>query len=600
MKKAIAFFLFLCLLATSFGCTSSAKTYAAAQALMDGGEYVAAEAAFKQLGSYKDSPAKAKECLYLSALELMTAEKYPAARSTFLSLGDYKDAPSMAMECLYLYGVQLMTEGAYTEAAAIFEELGPYKDSTVQKAECDNALKYRQAVSLLSAGRTEAGLEDLYAAITLLRELGDYRDSPILLKESCYLAAQRIASADNITVSDCMTAAGLYAESGDFNSDAPDKVHSLNRQALWMYVCQNGTEDTDSDGNACIKLILREGNSSGDSNLETKECLFIIAYDDQTIVLCRELTYASGGVTYTESLCLRFTVSAPCKTTVLASSYTDLGIYSAYILERYLGEAVTESLKTKSDILQTGYVQQARLVSGKNTQTYDYSEQVLIEKILNSVPEFYADFNIEFSRLPFSLSMSAMGFGITDADPVSLDPSSPSQASGTSSVIESDLYVPSENESFKSEQPTIVICPSGATVHKGPSNTYDIVGSVPFGETLQVSALSRDWLYVRYNKREYGWVDMTQLFGSWMFETGINPALIGIAPPKKYVSEPTIISTTDKSNARSGPDTKANQVGSYIAGTQGVLLGTTDMWNFMNFDGEYGWVHKNNFKKNIH
>ena len=91
-------------------------------------------------------------------------------------------------------------------------------------------------------------------------------------------------------------------------------------------------------------------------------------------------------------------------------------------------------------------------------------------------------------------------------------------------------------------------------------------------------------------------MDIYQLFGQWMFETDINPALSGFTAPKKYASAPTLISTTDKANSRIGPDTKCTQVNSYITGTQGVLIGTSDMWYLLNFDGDYGWVHKKNFQ----
>lgn len=596
MKKAVALFLVLCLAATGFGCGASSKAYAAAQALLDSGDYIGAEAAFRQLGDYKDAPDKAKECRYRIALSLMESGEYAAAQVDFSGLGEYKDAPSQAMECRYLYAVQLMEQDAWEEASAVFEELGDHKDSAEKKAECERAQKYQQACLLLAEGKEVSGTEELYAAISLFRELGEYEDSRALYEECCFLAGERIAGAESVSLDDCLTAAGLFAESGGYAAEAPDRERCLRRLALWTYVNESGIEDTDAEGNACKKLVLRDKNTVGSSEIVTEERLTVYACGEHVLVLQREVLYSSGDTSYAESLSLRFDMTVPGTVAVIASSYQDLGIYSAYIKENCQGTAKIDSLKSRADIAMTGYVQQARLVSGANTQTYDYSDQKLIEKILQSVPEFYAEFDAEFSGLPFPLSMNAMGFGITDAPPVAADyvPSQKPAADATGITL--DLYVPDDGEKFKSEQSVLVISPSGAAVHKGPANTYDIVETVAFGETLQVSAVSGGWLYVRYNKREYGWIDMTQLFGAWMFETDINPALNGITAPKKYASVPTIIATTDKANARNKPDTKSDLLGSYITGTQGVLIGTSDMWYLVNFDGAYGWVHKNNFK----
>lgn len=593
MKKLTAVVLTLCFFITLFGCGSSSKAYSKAKAMMAEGDYISAETAFKTLGTYKDAAELAKECRYSIALALKEGGEYAEAADDMLSLGDYKDAAAQAQECRYLDAAALMAQNRLEEAEAVFAGLTGYKDAAEKSAECANEQKYQQACALLNAAKNGSELEPLRTAAGLFRELTDYKDSNSLLKESCYLTAERLAGQESLTCEGCLEAAALYAEAADYAGDAADKTHGMYRRYLWMYVRENGTEEADSEGNIVRKLLLSDLNTTSASDIVTEERLTVCARENPSLTLTRELLYESGGVSYTETLCLDFSYADPTTVSVNASSYTDLGIYASYIMESYRGSAECAALKTRANIAPIGYVQQARQVSGKNTQTYDYTEQISIEKVLNSVPEFFRVFNAHFATLSPALSMEAMGFGIIDADPVSQDYPS---AGNAAAELTSDLYIPTAEESFAAEQSVLVISPSGAPVYKGPSNTYAMADTLAFGTELEAGALSDGWLYVRYNKREYGWVDMSTLFGKWMFDTGINPALEGITPAKKYSSSPTVISTTDKANARSAPDTKADMLGSYITGTQGVHIGTTDMWYLMNFDGTYGWVHKNNFR----
>ena len=599
MKKLTALFLILCLLIAS-GCSASSKEYSQAQALMNSGDLSGAEAAFLQLGEYKDAPEKAKECRYRIAVLLMQNEDYAAAADSFSLLGTYKDAPDQANESLYLHGQALMDKSAFEEAAAVFAVLSGYKDADEKKSDCENEAKYLRACKMLEDGISAAGLEELYGAIALYRELGSYKESASLLKKSCFLAAERLSAGAALSFSDCLLSADLYREAGDYSSEVPERLRRMNRLILWVYVRENGTDTEDSEGTPCRALELLNKSSAGSNDIVTAEKLTLLAYEEQRVAMTRAQEYTSGGATYSETLCLLFDISVPEKASVLACAYTDLGVYDAYISETYQGGTNLTFLKTKANVSLISYLQQARLVSGKNTQTADYADQNSIEKILYSVPEFITVFDEELASLPFQLSAQALGIGIADADPDSEDEFFAEDMPGYTPGKGPELYVPTDEEEFKSEQPVFVICISGAPVYKGPSNTYDLVYTAPLGESMQSLAASDGWLYVRYNKREYGWIDMDRLFGKWMFETDINPALRGITPAKKYASEPSILSTTDKSNARSGPDMKADQVGSYITGAQGVLIGTTDAWYLMNFDGDYGWIHKNNFKKNVH
>ena len=75
---------------------------------------------------------------------------------------DYKDA------------VALMEEGSYAEAAEKFSELGDYKDSAKLAKETGDAAAYQEAKASMDAG-------DFEQAAALYEGLGDYRDSAELL-----------------------------------------------------------------------------------------------------------------------------------------------------------------------------------------------------------------------------------------------------------------------------------------------------------------------------------------------------------------------------------------------------------------------------------
>lgn len=596
MKK-LSLVLSVCLLTVLFGCSFPKKAYTDAKSLMDGGDLVAAEAAFKELGTYADSADLAKECRYRIALSLIELEEYDFARNDFLGLGEYKDAAEQANECLYLKAGTLFSEGAVEEAAVLYGELEGYKDAADKKAECENGSKYASAVAALATGRQASGTQELFAVAELFHELGSYKDSAALLEESCLAIAEKLLSDPAPTLLSCTDAFSLFEKVLPAHQTGSASFERLKRLALWLYVRENGTEEADSDGIPCRALTMLDKNTTGNSSMVTEDKLTVLAYDGQVLGLRREQNFESGGVHYLETLCLKFDTSENGTVSVLASAYTDFGIYGSYIKEEYRGSAAMDTLRSKDDILRLSYVQQARQVSGKNSQTFDYEEQVSMEKILNSLPAFFANYDTQFAGLSFPLSVKGMGFGLVEAVPVAAQEGFvPAEMPEWAQNVEPDLYIPLDGEEFDVEKSVLVISASGAPVHKGPSNSYEIVTTLSLGTSVDVTAAHDGWLYVRYTLREYGWVDIKQLFGQWMFDSDINPALNGFARPKNYAAAPTLISTTDKANARSGPDTKQDQVGTYITGSQGVLIGTSGLWYFLNFDGDYAWVHSNNFK----
>lgn len=94
MKRTLLIILSLLTLLSLCGCKS--RDYNYAEQLFQEGRYDEAHIAFKKLVNYKDSQARAEECLseklYISALSHYENENYIEARDIFESLGNYKDS----------------------------------------------------------------------------------------------------------------------------------------------------------------------------------------------------------------------------------------------------------------------------------------------------------------------------------------------------------------------------------------------------------------------------------------------------------------------------------------------------------------------------
>lgn len=100
--------------------------YKSAQALLDAGNFEAAQTAFGALGEYGDSREKIKECRYRAAEALEQAGKYTEAAEAFLALSGYADALTRYDGCRFLYACELESAGQNKEAFALYRTLGSY------------------------------------------------------------------------------------------------------------------------------------------------------------------------------------------------------------------------------------------------------------------------------------------------------------------------------------------------------------------------------------------------------------------------------------------------------------------------------------------
>lgn len=145
--------------------------YASAKALMSSGKYEDAQAAFKALGSYKDSAQLADYC---EAVALRDAGKTEEAVTAFTALGSFMDSATQAKECQnkldYADAKALFDNGNFEIAKTVFTKLGDYEDSKNMVKSCQNAISYKQADQLYTEGK-------YYDAMVIFGGLGSYSDS---------------------------------------------------------------------------------------------------------------------------------------------------------------------------------------------------------------------------------------------------------------------------------------------------------------------------------------------------------------------------------------------------------------------------------------
>ena len=187
-----------------------ALAYRDAQALLDGGEYVAAAAAFDSLGDHRDSADKALEARYLRAAQLQKADRFDDARKAFAALGSYRDSAARITETDYLQARQLLEDGRAKEAQKAFEALNGYADSASLVLAC----RYQQAEQLYNSGKWEEAAE---AWDTLV----PYEDSAGRARVSRYSGAeQALAEGRWQEAHDTWIGLGAYADSADRAKEA--------------------------------------------------------------------------------------------------------------------------------------------------------------------------------------------------------------------------------------------------------------------------------------------------------------------------------------------------------------------------------------------
>lgn len=222
--------------------------YAAATALLAGGEYDDAKSAFEALKDYADAEKMAKESVYQKGKKQLADGQFDEAKATFEALEDYADAQTMAKESAYQKGKKQLDDGQYDLALSTFSALGTYRKAyddasyaqsriDMQKGDYQKAL-YR-LVKLMRYGYQEAEepiLECRYQlaaqaennghyaqAYAEYIDLGEYKDCADRAAkfENDYATAQNLLNAGDYDQAEaCFEALKDYADASTMAQEA--------------------------------------------------------------------------------------------------------------------------------------------------------------------------------------------------------------------------------------------------------------------------------------------------------------------------------------------------------------------------------------------
>lgn len=191
--------------------------YNDAVALMDGGKYDEAIAAFTKLGHYSDSSTQISEANYRKAGALAAALDYDGARAIYTALNGYGDSASILAQ---MDADALYDSGDYAAAYDIYATL----DAAYQTHASDYAAMYDAAIGYQAAGQYDE-------AIAIYNELGNYSDSATLATK---------------TGADKLYAAGSYAEAWDIYAALDEAYHTHDADYSAMY---NAADEARASGN---------------------------------------------------------------------------------------------------------------------------------------------------------------------------------------------------------------------------------------------------------------------------------------------------------------------------------------------------------------
>ena len=203
-SKFLLLLLPLCafLLLTGFA-SSFEKSYQEAEALLAQGDFDAASARFRELGSYEEA---SRLLMYSRAASIAERGDYETARKAFTALDSFRDAPEMLR---YYEGREAETDGrialasedysaairGMNSAVEIYGALPGFRDTAERGNACLSAL-YEQGRALLDAARY-SDARDLFTA------LGSYSDSSALngYCEACLLeeSGSTLAAAEHFS-----------------------------------------------------------------------------------------------------------------------------------------------------------------------------------------------------------------------------------------------------------------------------------------------------------------------------------------------------------------------------------------------------------------
>lgn len=141
-----------------------AEQYAAAEALLDKGDYAGAQEAFIALGDYQDARDMAA---YAAARSLLAQGKYAEARDAFRALKGFRDSAELLTQCenelTYAEAMAKKEAGDYEAAIQLFAKIPGVKDADSQAEECRIQLAVKQIDAAIAQQDWDTALELLDA-----------------------------------------------------------------------------------------------------------------------------------------------------------------------------------------------------------------------------------------------------------------------------------------------------------------------------------------------------------------------------------------------------------------------------------------------------
>ena len=188
--------------------------YAAASALLAGGEYDNAKSAFEALKDYADAEKMVKESVYQKGKKQLADGQFDEAKATFEALEDYADAQTMAKESAYQKGKKQLADEQFDEAKATFESLEDYADAQTMAKES----VYQKGEKLLTDGQFDE-------AEATFEALEDYADAQTMVKESIYQKGKKqLADGQYALALSTFSALGTYKKAYDNASYAQSRI----------------------------------------------------------------------------------------------------------------------------------------------------------------------------------------------------------------------------------------------------------------------------------------------------------------------------------------------------------------------------------------
>lgn len=308
------------------------------------------------------------------------------------SANDYRDA------------CELLESGAYREAQAAFEALGAFKDSETMAMEC----RYRAVQEAMN--HTEWYESERVSLISELTELGEYKDSPEMLKELYYHLGFLLSyQADSLDM--CALATDYLEKSGDYGEDTEELFRNLRGRSLWCYLQETGIHTANGDGEgetylqfSHLPAMTADKGTAFSLRLYSEDAYLI------RIELEREADKSTGSYV-SDSLDVLVSPGAEeCALMARAYLQWEYNDMLAVIIETCAG-SIDISMATNTEAVTDAEFKQVVLdVYGNTKEKSGKENMIMIQHALDLYPEILLQLDAILEEIPVSVTKQDLGF----------------------------------------------------------------------------------------------------------------------------------------------------------------------------------------------